>query len=240
MCLKRIVRRNAGRLVRFGFGGVANVRDAKVNVAALVGCQHLALAIWQGDWVKAVVRIEDGIAIGVLLSMDWIRRGSNSCLVERHGDNLMAAEVADVADLDGEIFTGLPLNIEGVVDGVRQFVGAVIDSEWEDLRSCLNLIACWQVLNDVSGIAGWNETEVRRSEGSANLGVHERWSLIDAKRATRDAASRKARRKIGEEFAAIIVEPGAGANNELAVKHFGTPGNADAWSESPLAAGECC
>src|SRR5438445_10801061 len=98
MCLKRIVRRNAGRLVRFGFGGVANVRDAKVNVAALVGCQHLALAIWLGDWVKAVVRIEDGIGIGVLLSMAWIRRGSHYFLVGRHGYNLLAAVVSDVPD----------------------------------------------------------------------------------------------------------------------------------------------
>ena len=40
----------------------------------------------------------------------------------------MTADVAYIAKFDGEIVTRLPLDIQGVVDGVGKFVGAgVVD-----------------------------------------------------------------------------------------------------------------
>jgi hypothetical protein len=41
----------------------------------------------------------------------------------------MAAEIADVTDFDGQVATRLPLNIERLVQGVRQLVGAVVIGE---------------------------------------------------------------------------------------------------------------
>ena len=47
----------------------------------------------------------------------------------------MTAEIADVADLDGQIVTRLPLNVERLVQRVRQFVGAVVVGEREQRES---------------------------------------------------------------------------------------------------------
>ena len=41
----------------------------------------------------------------------------------------MTAEIADVADFNSEVAARLPLNIEGLVHSVWQFVGAIVDAE---------------------------------------------------------------------------------------------------------------
>src|SRR5262249_24660247 len=82
------------------------------------------------------------VAIGVLLAgevgvtrhaMYGMARGSNSRLVERNRNDLVASEVADISDLNRQISSRLPLNIEGVVNGVGQLIGAIIGCEREQL-----------------------------------------------------------------------------------------------------------
>ena len=43
----------------------------------------------------------------------------------------MAAEIADVTNLDRQVLARLPLDIESAVDGIGQFVGAIVGSEGE-------------------------------------------------------------------------------------------------------------
>ena len=62
--------------------------------------------------------------------------------------------------------------------------------------------------------------------------------LIHAKRPAGNHARGKSRRKIGEKFAAIVVDAPARANHDLVVEHFRAPGHAEARRETPLAAGE--
>ena len=59
-------------------------------------------------------------------------------LVEGHGDDLVAAEIAHVADLDHQIVARLVLDIEREVHAVGQLVGAVVDAEskWLAGRCC--------------------------------------------------------------------------------------------------------
>ena len=47
----------------------------------------------------------------------------------------MTAHVAHVANIDGEIIARLPLNVQCVVEGVGQLVGAVIDAERDGLAA---------------------------------------------------------------------------------------------------------
>ena len=63
--------------------------------------------------------------------MGWLERRSR--LVERHRDHLVAAQIADIAELDGQVVARLPLNIQRVVDGVRQLVGAVVNAQRDRL-----------------------------------------------------------------------------------------------------------
>ena len=43
----------------------------------------------------------------------------------------MAAEIADVANVDSEVVTRLPLNVERLVERVGELVGAVVIAEGE-------------------------------------------------------------------------------------------------------------
>jgi len=45
----------------------------------------------------------------------------------------MAAHIAHITKLDGQIAARLPLNVKGVVDGVGQLVGAVVDTKRDRL-----------------------------------------------------------------------------------------------------------
>ena len=62
----------------------------------------------------------------------WLGDG-DSGLVERNGNDFVPAEVANITDFDGQIIPRLPLKIERVVDGVGQFVGAVVGGKREQL-----------------------------------------------------------------------------------------------------------
>ncbi len=48
----------------------------------------------------------------------------------------MAAEIADVANFDCQVLARLPLDVESVVDGVGQFVGAIVGGKGEQRRPC--------------------------------------------------------------------------------------------------------
>ena len=54
----------------------------------------------------------------------------------------MAAEVADVANFDCQVVARLPLDVEGVVEGVGQLVGAVVDAERDGL-AVVDDLAVW-------------------------------------------------------------------------------------------------
>ena len=76
--------------------------------------------------------IDDRITVGVVLlthrTTDQHRMGRRCDLrlVKGQRNDLMTTEIAHVADFDGEIATRLPLNVQSLVHGVRQFVGAIV------------------------------------------------------------------------------------------------------------------
>ena len=90
----------------------------------------------------------------------------------------------------------------------------------------------------LSRVAGGDEALVEGADGAANLRIDERRSLIYAEGAASNHASSKARGKIGEEFAAVVVHAPAGADDDFVVKHFGAPGNTETRAQAPLAASE--
>src|SRR5207302_6908650 len=61
------------------------------------------------------------------------------------------AEVADVADFDGEVVARLPLDVERVVVGVGQLVGAVIDAERDGLAALVDGGEVGQIVAEVGG-----------------------------------------------------------------------------------------
>src|SRR5208337_358260 len=97
----------------------------------------------------------------------------------------------------------------------------------------------------ICGIARWARTQ-RCAPGSfksaaegvriraARLLIHPRGSLIYAEGTTGDHARGKTRRKVGEEFAAVVVHPPARANDHLVVEHLRAPGHANTGREPPL------
>jgi len=121
--LKGVVGRDARGGVGLGFGGIADVGNAKVDVAAFVvghhggavGKAHEAAAggcaagiaggrVGAGGWVQSGIaagRCEDGVAVGVGLAVDGVAGSGDAGLVEGDGNDFVAAEVADVADGDG-------------------------------------------------------------------------------------------------------------------------------------------
>ena len=63
----------------------------------------------------------------------------------------MPAKVADVADFDGEVVARLPLNVERLVERVRQLVVAVVIAEREERNAGCD---CGRIRqNEVGGIA---------------------------------------------------------------------------------------
>src|SRR5579871_897662 len=112
--LQGVVRRDARCLISFRFRRISKIRNAKVDVAALVGSQ-IRIAVGQISR-RAVVEAEGisrflhGIAVGIDLAVDVVRGRGDTGLIEGNGYHLMAAEVADVSNLDGEIIARLPLD----------------------------------------------------------------------------------------------------------------------------------
>ena len=135
--LQRIVGGDAGRRVRLGLGGIPDVGNAQVDVSSF---KSLLIRLTVGQvnrWIREeCVFCDDRVPISVVLldrsaRTDRMSRRGDLRLVEGQRNDLMAAEIADVADLDGEVAARLPLNVQSLVHGVRQFVGAVVIGERE-------------------------------------------------------------------------------------------------------------
>ena len=71
--------------------------------------------------------------------MNGIRRCRNLRLVERHRDHLVSPKISDVANLNRQVLARLPLNVQGVVDRVGQFIGWIVDTKREELRTVFDL-----------------------------------------------------------------------------------------------------
>ncbi len=139
--------------VGLGFRRIADVGNAKVDVAAFVGGDHggtvgqaheLAAEAVAGiavgsvragggiqGWIAARGS-EDAVTVSVILAVDGMRRRGDLRLVKRNGNDFVAAEVADVADFDQEIAARLPLDVESLIHGVGKFVFAVVIGEGEE------------------------------------------------------------------------------------------------------------
>src|SRR5260370_41571438 len=137
--LKRMVGRDARRRVRLRFRGVADVRNAEVDISAFEGLLIGLAAVreaadGEGRGVEGVLLSDERVAVGViLLKLRTLEDGAgwrgNPRLVERQGNDFMAAEIADVSDLESEVATRLPLDIERMIDRVGEFVGSVVIGE---------------------------------------------------------------------------------------------------------------
>src|ERR1700694_2131297 len=139
--LKSMVGRNARRRVRLGFRGVTNVRNAEIDISAfeclLIGLAAVReVADGEGRGVEGILLGDNRVAVGVILLKlrtleDRAGWRGNPRLVERQGNNFMAAEIADIANLDGEVATRLPLNVERLIERIGKLVGAVVIGKWE-------------------------------------------------------------------------------------------------------------
>ena len=289
MRLQGVIGGDAGRSVGLRLRRVADVGNAQVDIAALVVVQHGSVFA-QGIQIDADgaegVGVEHGVAVAVALGVGsarqrLIQRRDDPRLVERDGDDLVAAEVANVAELHQQVVARLPLQVQGEVDAVRQLVGGVVHAQGEGRCSVddgggvgqvVGYVRCPRVIGrraahtapgrrqvirvggardrrqvgGRSGAADRDIEEIRvRGVGAAERGAvraalraDKRFSLVDAVGSAGDLAGSIAGREISEQFAAIVVDAGAGADDQLAVQRGRLPGEADARSESPLAAGE--
>src|SRR5580700_1448466 len=158
--LEGVISGDACRSVGLGFGRVADIGDAEVDVAAFVVGHHggtirkaheaaagrYAAGIASGGVSAsrgvesriAARRSEHRIAVTVALAVDGMAGSGDAGLVEGNGDDFVAAEVSDVADGDGQISAGLPLDVEGLVQSVRELVGAVVVSKRKELGAVRN------------------------------------------------------------------------------------------------------
>src|SRR5580700_9818500 len=155
----------------------------------------------------------------------------------------MAAQVADVSDFKHQIVARLPLNVERLVHGVRQLVGAIVVGKGEQRGSALDCANVGQL--QIGRIAAGSGAErvaprvlesaaIGVAERAARLLIHPRWSLVHAERSARDHARRKARRKIREQLTTVVVQAPARANDYLVVKRPRTPRDAHARRKAPL------
>ena len=132
---------DAGGFVVDGLGGVADVGDAMVDVAAFVVGVIVGAAGESGS--------ADGVAVGVFFAVDGVGGVGDAGLVEGDGDDLVTAEVADVTELDGDGRCGLPLDVERVVVGVGKLVVAVVDAERDGLAAVVDGSEVGKILAEV-------------------------------------------------------------------------------------------
>ena len=128
--LEGVVGGGADGLKEGGVGAVADVGDAEVGIASVLGVPRLA-----GDRGVVVALIVGGVenleAVSRGLPMNGIVWGGDAGLVEGDGDDGVTAAVAVVAEREGEVVARLPLEVEGVVDGVGEDVVLVVGAEVE-------------------------------------------------------------------------------------------------------------
>src|SRR5581483_12143756 len=101
-------------------GGISDIGNAKIDVAAFVS-REIGLSVREGCRGAGVViarRCLHRVSVSVYLAVDRVRWACDLCLIEGNGNDLMTAEIADIADIDGQIIARLPLPVECVVDGV--------------------------------------------------------------------------------------------------------------------------
>src|SRR5579864_8821801 len=135
MSLQCVISGNASCSVGFGLCGVADVGDAKIDVSAFKSLE-IGLPIREVNRRvrKTGVLSDNRIPVGVVLlerrSFEfWIRRGDDLRLIEGQRNNRMSSKISDVTDVDCEIVARLPLDVERLVHGIGELVGAVVVSE---------------------------------------------------------------------------------------------------------------
>ena len=137
----------------------------------------------------------------------------------------MAAAVADVAEVDGEVVAGLPLDVEGEVFGVGELVVDVVGAEGKGLGAVDDAGGVGEVFAEVGGVAG-GRGGGGGAEGVGELGAGGRSDGDDEGRLLGDAegtadAAAGAGGEVGEELAAIVVEADAAADDDFVVEHGG-------------------
>ena len=85
--------------------------------------------------------------------------GGNLCLVERQRDDLMASEIAHITEVDHQIVARLPLQIEGEVNRVGEFVSAVVVTESKRLGSVDDAGGVGQKVSEVGGAGAGGGSE---------------------------------------------------------------------------------
>src|SRR5208282_5528369 len=125
---------DTGGGVGLRLGGVTDVGNAQVDIPAFKRLQ-VRLIIGQQRRCESIV-VKDRVAVSVVLLktqritlQNGVGRRSDLRLVEWQGNDLVTAQVADIADVDGEVVTRLPLNVESLVERVGKLVGAIVIGE---------------------------------------------------------------------------------------------------------------
>src|ERR1700728_2978739 len=134
MGLERVVSRDTGGGVGLRFGGIADIGDAQVDIPAFK-CLQVRLPVGQrlgseSGGIEYRVSVCKVLLVRASLQEGMGRRG-NLRLIERQGNDLMAAQIADVSNVDREVFAGLPLNVQCLIHRVGELAGAVVISERE-------------------------------------------------------------------------------------------------------------
>ncbi len=129
---------------------------------------------------------------------------------------------------------------------VGQFVGAVVIGEREQRDAASMIAAAFGKFRSaglplgggpsVRAPRSFESAAIRISVGAARLLIHPRRSLVHAERTAGDHARGEARGKIGEEFAAIVVQAPACADHDFVVEHLRAPGEARGAAQVPMAA----
>src|SRR5580704_13395038 len=134
--------------------------------------------------------------------MNRVGRRGDLSLVERYGNDFVASQIPDIANLNRKIVARLPLDIEYLIERVGELVSPVVICKRKQLRSTRN--GC-RVRQSYGGgiargrsaerrspgivergairhrrIAGRNEALVESPNGRANLRIDEWWRLVDA------------------------------------------------------------
>ena len=214
--LKRIVIRNALRLVQHRIHVIADIGHADGRVAGiLAGGDRLGAEIY-----VVSVRVVISAAVGIDLPVHGVLRGGEQRLVERNRQDLVLAVIADVAGAEQPVLD-LVLQIESPVFRVRQLVVDVVAAEHEWAERVAGGILARYGLGDIGqqgrerGRASGGRGRRSGSKGTRQGGAAGREFGRNKGRRQRDAegsveAGAGGRRKIAEEFAAVVIDAESG------------------------------
>jgi len=102
-----------------------------------------------------------------------MRRRCDTRLIERYGNHLVTSQVPHVAHRDEQVVPRLPLNVQRLIEGIRQFIRPVVIREGKQRLTVCNGRGVWQ--DDIGGIPRGRRSEriaPRIVEGAAG-GVDE-------------------------------------------------------------------